>query len=64
MSLESEMSGVCDKEMRKIRLQSPFLANVDIGTDLCSVDHTVLFDEDVVSDLSNAQHPASLTATE
>lgn len=27
------------------------LSNVDIGADLCSVDHAVLFDEDVVSDV-------------
>lgn len=31
------------------------LANVDIGADLCRVDHTVLLDEDVVSDVQREE---------
>lgn len=31
------------------------LSNVDIGTNLCCVDHTVLLDEDVVSDVQREE---------
>lgn len=31
------------------------LANVDVGTNLCSVDHAVLLDEDVVSDVQREE---------
>lgn len=31
------------------------LANVDVGTNLCCVDHTVLLDEDVVSDVQREE---------
>lgn len=45
------------------------LSNVDVGTDLRCVDHTVLLDEDVVSDVQREEcHPGggmgSVSATQ
>lgn len=33
-------------------------ANVDIGTDLCCIDHTVLLDEDMISNVQREERHA------
>lgn len=41
------------------------LSNVDVGTDLCCIDHTVLLDEDVIPDVQWKEcHPGKRASLE